>query len=97
MPQMNVSDKGVLIIVGESQRGEVPQDVPPYTIGISDPSNTVIYDSNAHTLTPNGTLATGTVAVTVTDSNTGLVTVENLNVVAGNGPVSLAVGFRPLP
>jgi hypothetical protein len=97
MPQMNVTDKGVLIVVGESQRGEQPQSVPPYTIGISDPSNTVIYDSNARTLTPNGTNNIGTVVVTATDNNTGLSTSENLNIVAGNEPVSLAVGFRPLP
>lgn len=97
MAQMNVTDNGVYIDVAESQRGEQSQSVPPYTVSVSDPSNTVVYDSNARTLRPNGTSNTGTAVVTVTDTNSGIATAESLVIVAGNEPASLQVKFRPIP
>ena len=83
MPQMNVNDNGVYIDVTEIRRGEQSQEVPLFSLSISDPSNTVVYDANARTLRPNGTKNTGTVLVTVTDARNGIATVEKLVVVAG--------------
>jgi hypothetical protein len=82
MPQMNVAENGVYIDV-EGIRGEHGAGIPPYTVSVSDPDNTVDYDADARTLRPNGTLNTGTVVVTITDINSGFVTVKNLVIVAG--------------
>lgn len=84
MAQMNVNDNGVYIDVTEVKRGEQSQEVPPYTLSISDPSNTVVYDANARTLRPNGTGNTGTVTVTVEDLDSGRMTIENLSIVAAS-------------
>src|SRR5437879_13707062 len=86
MFKMNVNDNGVYIDVTDVKDRE-QSEVPPHTVSVSDPSNTVIYDPNARTLRPNGTNNTGTVAVTVTDLRSGIVRVENLMVVASS--------FRP--
>ena len=82
MPQMKVTDNGVYIDVVDGRRGEQPDSVPPYTVSVSDPSNTVVYDANARTLRPNGTGNTGTVTFTVEDLDSGRMTIENLNIVA---------------
>jgi len=99
MPQLATNDTlGVQIVVNETPGRNFGGDVPPYTVSISDPSNTITLNTAINVITPNGTNNTGTVTVTVTlQDGSGLSVQETLNVVPPGAGNSLHVDFVPAP
>ena len=98
---------GLLLALAESSKGNpVPLSAGPFTVAVSDPSNTVnVTPGSADQTTPtqfvpNGTGNTGTVTVTVTDTSQTppLVGTGSFQVVAPTAPPvpdTLTVTFVP--
>lgn len=98
--------KGLLLVLAESSKGvAVPLSKGPFAVDVQDPNNTITMtpgsddQSTPSKFVPNGSAATGTVTVKVTDTSNGLVGSGSFDVVAAPPPPptpdTLTVDFAP--
>lgn len=111
MQILSNATKGLVLGIVETlaSSGKVFPNVGPFDIAIDDPNNTVAVtagspdQSTPDIFRPNGSGATGTVTVKVTDTSNGLVGSASFDVVAPppppppDKPDTLTVSFVPEP